>query len=368
MDKQRRYDLDWLRVCSVFAVFLHHVCMPFNGDDFHIMNNESSKILDDIMVYFEQFRLPILFLVSGVGTVFAFSKKTWYQFIIERIKRLVIPLAFGVLVIVPPQVYYEEYIEQSSFFKVLPEIVLQNKVNHLWFIEQLFVLSLLFIPIILLMNSNKRFLVYNFMSKWSQKFGIFSWVVILIILRVLSKFYFPSNSNSLTNLSTLVFYAFFFFSGIVIAKNQKVWLLLQKNRRKNLFLAFISTVVFYVYYFMPTDVISPFLSLHHRWNLWYIVCCLVSWGVIISILGYSSVYLNNKSKVLSKLNEAVYPFYILHQTVIIIFGYYIINNDLTLIIKLLLLLISSFFTIGVIYIFFIKPFRLIRFLFGMKNR
>lgn len=73
MTTNRRFDLDWLRVISVFVVFLHHVCMPFNGDDFHIMNSESSKLPDDVMVYFEQFRLPLLFFVSGVGTIFAFS-------------------------------------------------------------------------------------------------------------------------------------------------------------------------------------------------------------------------------------------------------------------------------------------------------
>ena len=57
---KRRYDLDWLRVIAILAVYFHHLGMPFNGDDFHIMNSESSKLLDDIMVYFEQFRLPLL--------------------------------------------------------------------------------------------------------------------------------------------------------------------------------------------------------------------------------------------------------------------------------------------------------------------
>ena len=57
----RRYsELDWLRVLLIFAVFLHHVFMPFNGDGWHVMNNESSKVLDDIMVYFEQLRLQTL--------------------------------------------------------------------------------------------------------------------------------------------------------------------------------------------------------------------------------------------------------------------------------------------------------------------
>jgi peptidoglycan/LPS O-acetylase OafA/YrhL len=61
MNNVRVSELDWLRVILILAVFLHHALMPFNGDEWHIMNAESSKLLDDVMVYFEQFRLPTLF-------------------------------------------------------------------------------------------------------------------------------------------------------------------------------------------------------------------------------------------------------------------------------------------------------------------
>ena len=82
---KRLPELDWLRVILILAVFLHHVCMPFNGDGWHVVNNESSKILDDIMVYFEQFRLPILFFISGVGSVILLSKLTVKAFAIDKI-------------------------------------------------------------------------------------------------------------------------------------------------------------------------------------------------------------------------------------------------------------------------------------------
>ncbi len=90
----RRYDIDWWRVIAIIGVYLHHVGMPFNGDGFHIMNSESSKLLDDIMVFFEQFRLPLLFIISGVGTMYAFSKRSVWQFVKERTYRLLIPLIF----------------------------------------------------------------------------------------------------------------------------------------------------------------------------------------------------------------------------------------------------------------------------------
>ena len=107
----RLSELDWLRVILIFAVFLHHVCMPFNGDNWHIMNNDSSKVLDDVMVYFEQFRLPILFFISGVGSVILLSKVSVKTFALNKITRLFIPLLVGVLLVVPPQTYIENITE-----------------------------------------------------------------------------------------------------------------------------------------------------------------------------------------------------------------------------------------------------------------
>ena len=145
----RRYDLDWWRVIAIFAVYLHHIGMPFNGDGFHIMNTESSKVLDDIMVFFEQFRLPLLFLVSGVGTVYAFSKRSWFQFAGERAYRLLIPLVFGVFIIVPPQTFFENKSEYASYWDFYQNIFSNIEVNHLWFIENLFYISICCIPLIL---------------------------------------------------------------------------------------------------------------------------------------------------------------------------------------------------------------------------
>ena len=114
-NNQRLPELDWLRVILIFAVFIHHVCMPFNGDNWHIMNTESSKLLDDVMVYFEQFRLPTLFFISGVGAVILLSKISVKKFASDKLLRLLIPLIVGVLLVVPPQSYIENISQYESF-------------------------------------------------------------------------------------------------------------------------------------------------------------------------------------------------------------------------------------------------------------
>ncbi|MFY7671388.1 acyltransferase family protein [Tenacibaculum sp. MEBiC06402] len=363
----RRYDLDWLRVISVFTVFVHHVCMPFNGDDFHIMNSESSKFLDDIMVYFEQFRLPLLFFISGVGTVFAFSKRNWFQFIKERSLRLLIPLVFGVLVLIPPQTYFENYIRNNSFLESYLDILSNLNVNHLWFIENLFWMSIFVIPLIIFLKSSVSNKVKVILKIMSSKYGVFSWCLVLILGVIISKYYFPTDSKSIFNLSSTFYYGFFFISGILIASTESLWLIIYESRRKYLYLTFFTTVLFYFYYFLPSEIISPYVTVAVRWNIWYMVCAMLGWSVILVTLGYGQKYFNHNSLLLKNLNEAVYPFYMLHQTVIIVVGYYVLQMSVSIFLKIVLLFCSSLIFISLLYYVIIYPFNFMRFLFGMKK-
>ena len=364
---ERRYDIDWLRVIAILAVYFHHIGMPFNGDDFHIMNAESSKLLDDVMVYFEQFRLPLLFLVSGTGTVFAFSKRNWFQFFKERNYRLIIPLIFGILFIVPPQTFYENYSNYSSYFDVYKS--LDFEVNHLWFIGNLFIISVAVIPFIIFLRSKKSASFIRFVEKiTAKKYGLFFIVVLLIMIKIITKKINPSDSKAITNISSTAFYGFFFIAGIIIASSTKIWTHLKNYRKVNFIFLIISSVLLYVYYFLPSKFLTPYFSIATRWDIWYVVCCLVSWSSVITLLGYGQVWLNKKSLLLKKCNEAIYPFYVLHQTVIVVFGFYIINLDLNIALKIMLLFLTSFPVIILIYMFLIYPFKIPRMLFGMKNK
>ncbi|CAM1358671.1 acyltransferase family protein [Tenacibaculum xiamenense] len=363
---KRRYDLDWLRVIAILAVYFHHIGMPFNGDDFHIMNSESSKLLDDIMVYFEQFRLPLLFLISGTGTVLAFSKRTWKQFFKERSRRLLVPLFFGVIFIVPPQTYYQYITEFNSYWQIYKEVKFET--NHLWFIENLYVISILVIPLIIFLKSKRSGKIKNWFEKISsRKIGFLLIGFPLVIGTIILKRYYPSGSSSLTNLSETFYYTYFFIAGILFANSQIFWENLKTKRRFHFVLFIISSLLFYGYYFIPNSFVKPYLSISIRWDIWYGLCCTLGWSFVLTILGYGQVYFNQPSQHLKRMNEAIYPFYILHQTIIVIFAYYIIQLELNILIKLIILSVSSFLTIICIYRFFIYPFKITRILFGMKN-
>jgi hypothetical protein len=92
----------------------------------HIKNNEIVDWLQWPMLFVNQWRLPILFVVSGMGTAFAFSSRSSSEYIKERLTRLLIPLIVGILVVVPPQVYIERLTQgkaEGSFFAFYPEFL-----------------------------------------------------------------------------------------------------------------------------------------------------------------------------------------------------------------------------------------------------
>ncbi|MEM6718862.1 MAG: acyltransferase family protein [Bacteroidota bacterium] len=365
--KNRRYDLDWLRVIAILAVYFHHVGMPFNGDDFHIMNKDSSKLLDDIMVFFEQFRLPLLFLISGTGTIFAFSKRTWIQFVKERSVRLIIPLVFGMLVIVPPQTFFENYDTYNSYWDIYTNG--DFEINHLWFIGNLFWMSLFAIPIILFLKSQKSSTFIKLFERFTAKrFGLFALVIPLSLGFIILKQYYPSYDKDLFNLSSTFFYGFFFVFGMLFASADATWIHLKQHRKLNLLLFILSAFIFYFYYFVPSEWIAPYVTNTQGWMLWYLVCCLVGWSFVITLLGYGQIWLNQKSILVQKLNEAIYPFYILHQTVIVVFAYYIVQWKFSIGLKLFVLLITTFPVIVLLYRYLVYPFKLMRIVFGIKKK
>lgn len=361
----RLSELDWLRVILIFAVFIHHVFMPFNGDNWHIMNSESSKLLDDVMVYFEQFRLPILFFISGAGAVILLSKITVKKFTLDKLLRLFIPLLVGILLVVPPQSYIENINEFQSYWQAYPTLALNFSTNHLWFIEYLIVFSFLAIPLNKFLKSTPGIAIVNCVAKLTKfKGGLFLLVGLLIVIKIYFALLFPSDDNKIENLSSSIYYLFFFITGMIFMTNKVVWQAICDYRFYNLVMLSLSTIIFYAYYYSPD--LSEYLSVTVRWSIWWLVCCLVSWSALLTILGYAQFYLKNTPKWLHLSNELIYPFYIFHQTVIVVIGFYVITWQTSMLIKIVSLLLLSLTITGGICFFIIKPFNFFRFLFGVK--
>jgi peptidoglycan/LPS O-acetylase OafA/YrhL len=146
---------------------------------------------------------------------------------------------------------------------------------------------------------------------------------------------------------------------------------LERNRRYALTIGFLS-LIFLNY--LRWNNIEPF---HEEWHLTseiftYLFDSLkpiIAWSWVLALVGYGKHYLNREHRILNYLNQAVYPFYILHQTVIVLLVYYLVQvPDESILSKYIYTIVITFFVTVLTYHLLIKPFALMRFLFGMKPK
>ena len=95
---------------------------------------------------------------------------------------------------------------------------------------------------------------------------------------------------------------------------------------------------------------------------------ITAWSWIFTAIGYAKRYLNRKHRIQDYINEAVYPFYILHQTIIVIVVFYVIRPNEPVLSKFLFTFFTSFILVMFIYHLLIRPYGVTRFLFGMKPK
>lgn len=367
--KTRRYDIDWLRIGLIASVFLFHIGMFFNGFGWHIKNNEEIAWLNPIMAYLHRWRMPLLFFVSGVGTYYALGKRNIGQYIRERYNRLIIPLLVGMVFIVPPQIYVEKHAEYASFLSFIPEMFdgiypEGNKSwHHLWFVLYLFICSVAALPVILLFRSKyKNGMVNSLKSYFSVPGSLLTLCIALFLVQLILRNYFPWETHGLFDDWAYLSYSFLFFIfGFVLFSDTGLIDQIIKQRRLNGFVAFALTGVFFFDYFYSID---PYIS--RNWQL--LLGSLMEWSIGITVIGYGGKYLNRDSKIRRHLNEAIYPFYILHQTVIVVIGLHLFNLEISAASKALVLTLGSFFISVGIYLAIIRPFNFMRVLFGMRTK
>ncbi len=69
----------------------------------HAKSNYQSQLLENLMLLIEPWRMPVLWLISGIAIRFIIAKVSIWRFITMRSFRLLLPLLFGILLVVPPQ-------------------------------------------------------------------------------------------------------------------------------------------------------------------------------------------------------------------------------------------------------------------------
>jgi uncharacterized membrane protein len=104
---ERRHELDALRVLAVLALLLYHASRPFDAETWHVKNVERRLGLELFGSLLTPWRLPLLFMISGLGTYYALGFRSAWRYARERLGRLLLPLTFAMVAVIVPQVYVE---------------------------------------------------------------------------------------------------------------------------------------------------------------------------------------------------------------------------------------------------------------------
>ncbi len=372
----RQYFLDWVRVLAFAFLILYHTALMFVDWGFHIESGHNSEFLKYIMILSSKWRLDILFIVSGVAISYMITKMSLKAFTWQRIVKLYLPLIFAITVIVAPQAYYEALqkgIYEGSFWHFWTSLYFTFSwdermnapfptYNHMWYVLYLFHYTIVLLPLFSFINSDKGKLTLKKLESWITKGTRIIWLPLTIYLAIFLAF--DDHDVNHTFLSDWYGHAIFIYAvimGLIFARMPKVWQSFENNRYLSLSLGLISYGVLLAMFLSPDEILPI-----NRTVLWDYTSLLVKWSWIALIIGFARKYLNYTNSTLKYCNAIVYPFFILHQTVIIVLGYYVINWGLSGTLEFLVIVVGTFVICGLLYELLIKRINMLRILFGLK--
>ncbi|MBB5208799.1 acyltransferase family protein [Chiayiivirga flava] len=327
---ERRYDLDWVRVCAFGLLVLYHVGMYYVTWDWHVKSPHASDTLEPFMLLSSPWRLSLLFVVSGAATAFLLGKGR-EGFLRRRSWRLLVPLLFGMFVVVPPQTYYE-IVEKAGydggwwhFYRLYvtanvcrgEECIDTPTWNHLWFVAYLWVYTLVLAGVLLLpQRAIER--ARTAAERALSGMGVLLWPLLyLAVARLLLVARFESTHGLVDDWYNHAQYLPLFLLGWLVARATPVWDAMVRVRRVALGLACASWI-YIVWYFWLYAADDPAIGLK---LLQRVLWAVQQWCTIVAIFGVARRHLRRDSSALRYLRDAVFPVYILHQTLIVVFAH-----------------------------------------------
>ncbi|KPK42846.1 MAG: hypothetical protein AMJ65_07110 [Phycisphaerae bacterium SG8_4] len=378
---QRRYDLDAMRIFAMLTIFFFHCGRFFDPFGWHLKNAETSDTLAIFIGFISMWSMPLFFLISGVGTWYGLNARTPGQYLSERVKRLLVPFfTVGLFFLLPPQYFFElttnrgftgSFAESYGLF--LAHIFIDNGPSafyctvwsgHLWFLQQLFLVSLFTLPLLVYLRSDSgRSKIRRLAAKCDRAGGIFLLVIPVAVVSVGLQWIPQEKEHGWPDFFN---YTAFFLIGYILPMEEDFF----ESIRKSLWLSLcLGTFAFSACAFLvlkggyDPDGVS---SISWAYLCFQIAASLGALSWIVFFLSLAAKYLNHKSNTIAYGNEAVLPFYILHQTIILIVGWFVVQSRTSIPAKYVIISMTSFALIIALYEFLIKRINALRFLFGMR--
>lgn len=327
----RLFFLDWIRILAFFVLIFYHVGMYYVSEDWHVKSPHAGTAIEPLMLLSSPWRLGLLFMVSGVAACFMLRKDGTARFLRKRSWRLLVPLLFGMFVVVPPQAYFEvvEKVAYSGSYTEFMRLyvtsydgfcrsdcLIMPTWNHLWFVAYLWVYTVVFAAIV--HWSGLRF------EAWSDAAVrcLTSWkiialpVAVLAVARLVLAPRFESTHALIDDWFNHAHYFILFALGALLARQPLFWARVDAIRWPAFGIALACWAAMVVAFAWPDPSIDRDI-LEQVYNVQRVVYTLCGWCAIVAACGFGHRHLDVDSKARRYLTEAVFPVYILHQTLIV---------------------------------------------------
>lgn len=399
----RRRDLDVTRELIVASLIIFHTARIFDELGFYVKNDTQEPAVTFAVILTSFWGTPLLFIIAGFAIWHSLKKRTWAAFLQERLLRLLIPFIVGLVIMVPPQLYFEllsdaayheSYVQFYPrffdmtfradfpwFFSAAPTSNVFQPA-HLWFLYILLVFTLLLLPVFLYLRQPfGKQLIRRVASLFTR-----AWPIIVAALPI--AVFEAALGTDMSGGWNQNAYIVFLFYGYLLAADGRFWQALCKYWKISLVLAIVGSVggISGFYLIAESTRTDPLKAYDLASVMLRFFKGLVGWCWIIAILGFledarkkrqsarnshesrSTIY--NRTFLIGLeryANEAVLPFYILHQTVIVTIGFHVVQWSTSALLKFLVISLTTLAMTLLLYEIVIKRTRLMRFLFGMKS-
>lgn len=372
--RPRQYHIDWLRVIAIFLVFVYHSIRPFGSEDFHVINARSYAGVDVIETILPIFGMPLVFLISGAGAYYALGKRSGGRYLWERVLRLLVPFFVGMVTYIPLLVYLER-VHHGDFAGSFAAFMGQYFDGlyafggdfawmglHLWYLALLFLFTLLLLPLMAWLRhsaAGTRALAWH--SRVFARPGmIYLMALPLLAISILLD---PDTPWGIRELGgwTIWEYLVLFLYGFLLVAGDNIQGSIRRQRWPSLLVGLASFVAAAAIRLAPGE--YGFGSVPYALYMALVVVC--AWSLLLAVWGFSMVYLNFGTRALWLANEAVLPFYIMHQALIIIIGFFVLNWPIHDALKYLLIAGGTLLMMFVLHFGLIRRYNVLRVLFGL---
>ena len=324
----RHYGMDWLRIGAFGLLIFYHIGMVFVPWDFHAKAPVTIDWVKLPMQAVNAWRLALLFVVSGYASRAIFAGRPRADaFLWGRTKRLIPPLIFGVAVIVPLQPWLELvgkrhyaagfwhfYTHHFWSGSVFGGLILPTW-NHLWFVGYLWVYTLaLALGLALTPGRVRGWLARGVDALLA---GPFILIVPITLLAANWAWGFPGVREThalIDDAAAHRVYLPMFLFGFALRESAVLWAAIRRWWRPAAVLAIAGFAFIAI-----AEATHPTGTPMGR-SLWFwfgVARSFQSWGAIIALIGLADRYLNHDAPGRAMLTEAVFPFYLIHQTIIV---------------------------------------------------